>query len=179
MRDDLISDEIDTVRVEITIGKVNYLICIVYRPPSAHTEYYEKILDTLDKIDAEEKDNFITGDLSFDYKLDESLSSNPLYFIENAYGYTQMIAEVTRKTTNTESIIDVLLTSNPEIHIKSGTVKYALSDHHLIQTVITIHCNKACQISQNQNEVTYRDFKQFDHYSFIEDIKATKNNLST
>ena len=66
-----------------------------------------------------------------------------------------MITEVTRKTTNAESIIDILLTSNPEIHIKAKVVKYALSDHFLIQTVITIPCNKAYQISQNHNEVTY------------------------
>ena len=57
LRDDLMSDEIDAVWVEIIIEKVNYLICIVYRPPPAHTEYYEKILDMLDKVDAEEKDH--------------------------------------------------------------------------------------------------------------------------
>ena len=177
LRNDLMSDEIDAIWVEITIEKVNYLTCIVYRPPSAHTEYYEKILDMLDKVDAEEKDNFIMGDLNFDYKLDESLSSNPLYYIENAYGYRQMITEITRKTTNTESIIDVLLTSNPDLHTKAGTVKYALSDHYLIQTVITIPCNKACQITQNHNEVIYRDFTQFNHYSFTEDIKAANEQF--
>ena len=120
------SDEIDAVLVEIIIEKVNYLICIVYRPRSAHTDYYEKILDMLDKVDAEEKDNLIMGGLKFDYKLHESLSSNPLYYIENAYGNTQMITEVTRKTTNTESIIDILLTSNPEIHIKVGTLEVTI-----------------------------------------------------
>ena len=129
----------------------------------------------LDKVDAEEKDNM--GDLNFDYKLDESLSSNPLYYIENAYGYRQMITEITRKTTNTESIIDVLLMSNPDLHTKAGTVKYALSDHYLIQTVITIPCNKACQITQNHNEVIYRDFTQFNHYSFTEDIKAANEQF--
>ena len=177
LRNDLMSDEIDAIWVEITIEKVNYLTCIVYRPPSAHTEYYEKILDMLDKVDAEEKDNFIMGDLNFDYKLDESLSSNPVYYIENAYGYRQMITEITRKTTNTESIIDVLLTSNPDLHTKAGKVKYALSDHYLIQTVITIPCNKACQITQNHNEVIYRDFTQFNHYSFTEDIKAANEQF--
>ena len=112
----------------------------------------------------------------------QSLSSNPLYYIENAYGYTQIITEITRKITNTESIIDVLQTSNPEFHTKAGAVKYALSDHYLIQTVIAILCNKTCQISQNHNEVINRDFKQFDHYSFTEDIKAANEpfvNLET
>ena len=33
LRDDLMSDEIDAVWVEIIIEKVNYLICIVYPPP--------------------------------------------------------------------------------------------------------------------------------------------------
>ena len=167
------SDEIEAAWVDITIEKVHYLICIVYRPPSAQSEYNENILNMLDKVDAEEKCNFIMGDLNFDYKLDESLSSNPLYYIENAYGYTQMITEITRKTTNTESIIDVLLTSNPEFYTNADRVKYALSYHYLIQTVITIPCNKACQFSQIHNEVTYRDFKQYSTNFFTEDIKDT------
>ena len=173
------SDEIDAIWVEITIEKVNYLICIVYRPPSAHTEYYEKILDMLDKVDAEENDNFIMGDLNFDYKLDESLSSNSLYYIENAYGYKQMITEITRKTTNTctKSVIDVLLTSNPDFHTKADTVKYALSDHYLIQTVIIIPCNKACQISQNHNEVIYRDLNNSTIIPLLKISRLQMNNL--
>ena len=171
LREDLMIDDVDAIWIEIMVGKINYLISVVYRPPSAHADYYEKILDMLDKVETEEKDNFIMGDLNFDYKLDESLSSNPLYYIENAYGYTQMITEVTRKTAKTESIIDVLLTSNPELHTKSGTVKYALSDHYLIQSIITLPSKNACQVSQSHNEVSYRDFKQFDHHSFTEDIK--------
>ena len=41
------SDEIYAIWVEITIGKVSYLICIVCRPPSAQTGYYKKILGTM------------------------------------------------------------------------------------------------------------------------------------
>ena len=91
------SVEIDAVWVEIIIENVNYLCIDCVLPPSAHTEYYEKILDMLDNVDAEEKDNFIMGDLKFDYKLDESLGSNPLYYVENAYGYSQMFTEITRR----------------------------------------------------------------------------------
>ena len=97
LRDDLMSVEIDAVWVEIIIENVNYLCIDCVSPPSAHTEYYEKILDMLDNVDAEEKDNFIMGDLKFDYKLDESLGSNPLYYVENAYGYSQMFTEITRR----------------------------------------------------------------------------------
>ena len=87
------SVEIDAAWVEIIIENVNYLCINCVSPPSAYAEYYEKILDMLDYVDAEEKDNFIMGDLKFDYELHESLGSNPLYYVENAYGYTQMITE--------------------------------------------------------------------------------------
>ena len=83
-----------------------------------------------------------------------------------------------QKTINTQSIIDVLLTSNPEFHTKAGTVKYALSDHYLIQTVITIPCNKACQISQNHCEVTYRDLTSSTNIPLLNIyIKATNEQF--
>ena len=116
------SGETNDIWIEIIIEKVNYLISFVYHPHQHIVIIMKNISNMLDKVDAVEKDNL--GDLSFDYKPGESLNSNPLYHIENAYGYTRMITETIRTTITMESIIDVLLASNPEIHTKYGTIKY-------------------------------------------------------
>ena len=46
------------------------------------------MLDILDKATAEDKNIIIPADLNFDYKFDETLSSNPVYQMENLYGMT-------------------------------------------------------------------------------------------
>ena len=76
-------------------------ISFVYHPNQHIVIIMKNILNMLDKVDAEEKDKL--GDLIFDYKPYESLNSNPLYHIENTYGYTRMITEIIRTTITTES----------------------------------------------------------------------------
>ena len=48
------------------------------------------------------------GDLNYDYKFDESLSSNPLHQIEILYGIRQLINSPTRVTLTTSTLIDVM-----------------------------------------------------------------------
>ena len=32
-------DDVDAILIEIMVGKINHLISVVYRPPSAHADY--------------------------------------------------------------------------------------------------------------------------------------------
>ena len=50
----------------------------------------------------------LMGGLNCDYKLGESLSSNPLHQIEILYGMRQLINSPTRVTLTTSTIIDVM-----------------------------------------------------------------------
>ena len=70
----------------------------MYRPPSANAAYYNYILDQNDKVKMACEDMVLLGDLNFDYKFDESLSTNPIRYIEDLYGLRQLVTEPTRTT---------------------------------------------------------------------------------
>ena len=76
------------------------------------------------------------GDLNFYYVMNETLSTNPIYYIETVYEMRQLIDQPTWVNDKTSSILDVILTSHPELHHKSAVLKYTMSDHYLIYTHI-------------------------------------------
>ncbi len=70
---------------------------------------------------ADDDVNFIImGDLNFDYKYDESLSSNPVHFIENLFVCKQVIETPTRVTATTTSLLDVILTNAHDNHVQEA-----------------------------------------------------------
>ena len=58
-------------------------------------------------------DMIILGDMNYDYVINESLHSNHIHYIESLYDMSQLITEKTRVTSNTESTLDLILTTNP------------------------------------------------------------------
>ena len=86
----------------------------------------------MDRAILENKEILLLGDLNLDYKVDESLSSNPVHYIENLYLMQQMITGKTRVTQSSETLIDVLLTTMPELHTHNDVFEFSLSDHFMI-----------------------------------------------
>ena len=65
-------------------GDTKYLVSCIYRPPSAMTEYYEKIVDMFECARMTEHPIISVGDLNFNYILDETLSTNQINYIDTA-----------------------------------------------------------------------------------------------
>ena len=97
------------------------------------------MVDMFEKATLENPHVIALGDLNFDYKLDDSLCNNPIYYLEMSYGLRQLITEKTRVSHQSQSTIDVILTSHPDMHKKSGIIKYTLSDHFLTYTEVQRH----------------------------------------
>ena len=87
-----------------------------------------------------------------------------------SYGLRQLITEKTRVSHQSESTIDVILTSHPDMHKKSGIIKYTLSDHFLTYTEVQRHCPS--KDTHKHNTVRFRDMKCFDQDKFLDDIKS-------
>ena len=170
IREDLMFDEVEAVRVDINIGSTCYLVCCIYRPPSSTVAYFDKMVDMFEKATLENPHVIALGDLNFDYKLDDSLCNNPIYYLEMSYGLRQLITEKTRVSHQSESTIDVILTSHPDMHKKSGIIKYTLSDHFLTYTEVQRHCPS--KDTHKHNTVRFRDMKCFDQDKFLDDIKS-------
>ena len=163
-------ENIEAIWVEIRQGDTQYLVSCIYRPPSATKEYYERIVDMFESARMTEYPVNSLGDLNFDYTLNKTLSTNPIYSIETAYEMRQLIDQTTRVDDKTSSLFDVILTSHPELHRKSEVLKYTLSDHFLIYTHIEFKGTKSPTV--DHNTVKFRDMKNFDADIFAHDLMS-------
>ena len=68
--------------INIQSKRHSLAIGVTYRPPSSNTEYFQNMLDQIDNFLSHNVNILLMGNLNYDYKFDESLSSNPLHQIE-------------------------------------------------------------------------------------------------
>ena len=113
--------------VEALLGKRNVdprtlLISVIYRPPSRGSYYFNDILDTIEKASNKELDMILLGDLSYDWVVHETLHTNPVYSMEALYDMSQLITEMARVTQCTESMLNIILTTNPSLPKRSGVI---------------------------------------------------------
>ena len=146
-------------------GAKSYLICCMYRPPSSRVQYFNGILDIIEKAASDDKEIVLLGDLNYDYRFDESLSTNPLHYIENLFGLNQLIKEYTRVSKSTSSLLDIILCSNNKAHTKQCVFKFTLSDHYMIYT-----CVKDLHISNVHKSIQFRSYKNFDPDFFLRNV---------
>ena len=88
-------------------------------------------------------------DLNFNYILGETLSTNPIHYIETTYDMQQLIVQPTRVDDKTSSVLDVIIMSHPALRQKSAVFKSTVVDH---------------------NTVKFRDMKNFDMGSLSNDL---------
>ena len=82
---------------------------------------------------------------------------------------TQLVEQPTRVTLSSSSLIDVILTSHPDQHVRTGVIPLALRDHYMPYTVIDgvrPHTNKA-------HVIKFKDYKRFDTNDFIRELYQT------
>ena len=82
-RSDLELSGLECVWIQLNSKGQNVLLCSMYRQLNVNNMYYEKILDVLDKAFSEDCITILVGNLNINYLLDESLSQNPLHYIES------------------------------------------------------------------------------------------------
>ena len=147
---------------------------IMYRPPSSNHAYLKSMLDQIDNVYSYNENVMLMGDLNYDYKLDESLSSNPLHQIEILYGMRQLINSPTRVTLTTSTIIDVMFSTEHESHVVTGVYDISLSDHYMTYTMYSNISRKTCL----HKEINFRNYKRFNIDSFRNALSQNDNILS-
>ncbi len=109
----------------------------MYRSPSARQAYFHHVLDNIEAACEASYGFVILGDLNYDYKLNGTLASNPIYYLEHVQLLlcNQLITEATREPQSTKTILDVHVTV-PDSHLKSDVPKCVLNYHNFVCTVM-------------------------------------------
>ena len=131
----------------------------MYRPPTASVAYFNDMVDTIEKAHNTDKHMVILGYniMNYNYVFDETMSENPICLLENMFLLKQLIDTPTRVTENSSSLIDIILTNEPNHHEVNEVYKSSISDHYLVHTKIALNIIKA-----NHKILRFRDDNNFD-----------------
>ena len=168
------STDIESVWINIKHDKGNFVVGTMYRPPSASRDYYSGMLEQLDFVNVNHDKAILMGNLNFNYKIDESLHSNPLYHIESLYDMKQLVLEPTRVTLTTSTLLDVILSNVSDLHARTGVYRISLSDHYMVYSLLKFPRNK-----HKHNEIEFRNYKNFNVNNFLQDLKKCEEICDT
>ena len=109
--------DVESIWFELSLPKTKkILIGAIYKPPdsnaSTFTESLEKILSN---FTTNETETILLGDFNFNYMAPNSATKN-FKHLTNLYQLKQLITKPTRITEDSRTLIDLFLTSRPELY---------------------------------------------------------------
>ena len=128
-RQDLELDGVDILWLELRpkTGR-DILLAVAYRPPGCGApNIFHDIVMSIENSLMENKEVVIIGDLNFNMLTSNSLSGNLCQFLEE-YGFSQLIMDPKRVTSDSQTLIDIITTTHPENYEKSGIIPCGVSD---------------------------------------------------
>ena len=127
-------------------------------------------------LNFDRRDLIILGDMNVDLLLKPAYGCKKnMQILDNfmrSLDLSQIIAEPTRITEQSKSLIDVILVNNQHRIVDSGVVSLSISDHSLIYCVLKAGVPKA-----TPRTIEYRSFKGFDKNSFMQDFRGTFSTM--
>ena len=167
-RNDLESADVESIWIEIKIkNNKSFLVCSVYRPPSANAEWCDKFSEQIEKALSIADETYIMGDINIDCKNGELLNSRWKQTVE-INDLHQIIDQPTRVTANTSKIIDHVYVSNTDRIAEFMVPCIAISDHYPI--CFTRSTSKRIIKRQTHQTIQYRCFKKFSDDAFLNEL---------
>ena len=138
-RHDLEVNDIECVWLELKVKHKPILFGVFYRPPNSNTAVMSSIQDSIAlAVDTQIKDIVVTGDFNLDWL--KPASRLKIDTICMHFGLSQIISEPTNYTESSQSIIDLLFVSSPNLVSISGVGEPFLDQN------IRYHCPVFCCI---------------------------------
>ena len=173
-RADLSPSDIECLTIEISRPRSKpFLVSPWYRPPRSSPDLFAVFERVVDKVDAENLELYLLGDLNCDLLPDSvNTNSSHLLNIMDIYGLTQLITEPTRVSQYSCTLIDLCLTNSPDKISNSGVVNIGISDHCAI--FLTRRISHFRSFVHKTAEV--RQLKNFNEDEFLRDLLMNEWN---
>ena len=164
-------ENIEGTFISVKSQSQTWLVASVYRPPDNYA-FYDKFNDMLEKIWSSRKNIIIMGDLNSDllYRgrtIEESYLGRRLQRILSTYGLKCVIKEPTRISENAQTLIDLIIVSNPDKVTNTGVSHLGISDHSLVYANVRMRKEKQQLITK-----TVKNYIKLDSQSFKADIES-------
>ena len=143
------------------------LVGVIYRHPKANVSSFTYILDSFKSIILRNKPVFILGDFNDDLlKADNKMSK----LVNNLKLY-QLVTKPTRITSDSATLIDLLITNNKEMVLDSDVIPSPIGDHEAI--LVTINLRKP------KKQPTLKTFRCLKNYSQERICNMIMNEIPT
>ena len=154
--------------VEVTIGITKIAIGVMYKSPLIPYSTYAAIHENLVAVTSRYQHCVLLGDMNIDMLKPDSAAVRFFNsYVTEPFALTQIIEEPTRITTNSSTLIDLMLTTCPENIKAHGVVDTpGISDHCLIFCAYSLKKPKF-----KPKMVTRRDFRNFVAENFKNDME--------
>ena len=130
VRTDLDSQPLELISIEIRQHNSKpFVTTSWYRPQNSPHELFAHVNTLLRKLDSENLEQFLEGDLNCDLQSKDNVNVKALLNITDVYGLEQLINEPTRIMPTTSALVDLIFTNQPEDVYCSGVSHVAISDH--------------------------------------------------
>ena len=107
---------------------------------------------------------YILGDANCNMLKPDSTESVALANFCHSFNLSQMVSSPTRVTDTTESLIDVIITSNTKQALEVGVKQCSISDHDLVYAVLRLKKERPKPVY-----ITTRSFKHYQPEKFYAD----------
>ena len=143
-RKELEDNAVEALWIEVrTVNRV-VLVCNVYRPPDAPAVWFDDFASMMERAAGERAERIVLGDFNCNMLKRDGIALK----LEGAtleYGLVQVMNCPTRVTETSESMIDLMFTSEPEVLRSVGCEEVGLSDHGLIYGILDTSVQKQQQ----------------------------------
>ena len=167
-RDDLLTN-VESISIELAIPYVKPIIVTsIYRSPGSPVGVFDDIKCLFSKIDEENREWVIAGDLNCDLLKPRDNDTVHIKRIYDIYNLKQIITEPTRTTSDTATLIDHIGTNKSEHILDHGVIPCGISDHDVI---FAIRSMKVPTRKSSPQTISTGKLNVFDEIAFISELK--------
>ena len=171
-RCDLESDVIESIWIEVRcVDSVPALFGFIYRNPASPISWNNDFIDMMDKVNNCNLSTFILGDFNINLLVPQPSWEN----ITTMLGFKQLLAEPTRITKMSSTLLDHIYTNNLKINLETSTSDICMSDHKPILCKWSFKVPKTSNI-KGHSYITYRNFRKFNYNDFLNELRSVDFN---
>ena len=168
-RVDLESSSVEMLWLEVRNNKQKpILLCYVYRPPSASSDWTDHVEQSLEKGNTENKEMLLLGDFNFNMLNKTGPVKAWLQKTDNL-NMSQLICSPTRVTDSSETIIDHVYSNFPDNITSISVPHYSISDHYPV--CLTRKISNTFDRGPVHKFICYREARSFNENAFISELE--------
>lgn len=165
---------IEQLWISLKIGGKRLCLGTLYRPPNTNLMM---ALDSIENVLIDFLPEFdyvlFGGDLNVDLLNKNNAASLLLTNFFNKYGLFQIVDKPTRITDNTQTLIDLIVSTSSDIIANCEVINAdGISDHRLVACNLKFEKNKQSVLYR-----TFRDFSNFNYDFFVQDLNLINFDL--